>query len=646
VRRVGSEALEGEAVPPRADARVDGVRWARRFPVGGEVTANGVHFRVWAPGRTKVEVVLERAPSSSIELAAEPGGYFSALAPAARVGDHYRFRLDGEEGLFPDPASRFQPDGPHGPSEVVDPALFSWTDASWRGVGRACQILYEMHIGTFTREGTWAAALAELPALSQLGVTVLEIMPIAEFPGRFGWGYDGVDWFAPTRLYGAPDDVRRFVDRAHSLGLGVILDVVYNHFGPDGNYITRFTGDYISDAHATEWGAALNFDGKNASGVREFVVSNARYWIEEFHFDGLRLDATQSLFDASPTHIVSEIATAVHEAALPRGAIVVAENEAQEAKLLRPQMHGGYGVDAAWNDDYHHSAMVALTGNCEAFYSDYRGTAQELLSAVKWGYLHQGQRSGWQKKGRGFPALDLDPASFVVFLQNHDQVANSGRGERIHQLTSPGRYRALTALTLLGPATPMLLQGQEFAASSPFLFFADHEGELAKLVREGRRTFLAQFPSLALPETQRRLADPGHPSTFAACKLDFSERDTHAEAYALHRDLIALRRSDPVFGGAPRRGSVDGFVVSDEAFVLRFFGQNAGDRLLVVNFGRRHHRDTLSDPLFAPPEGSSWQKVWSSNDAAYGGDGTPPLESERGIDIPAECAIVLAPSGS
>jgi maltooligosyltrehalose trehalohydrolase len=589
-------------------------------------------------------VVLEGA-SASIQLVAEPGGYFSALAPAARVGDRYRFRLDGEEGLFPDPASRFQPDGPHGPSEVVDPALFAWTDASWRGVERAGQILYEMHIGTFTREGTWAAALAELPALSQLGVTVLEIMPIAEFPGRFGWGYDGVDWFAPTRLYGAPDDVRRFVDRAHSLGLGVILDVVYNHFGPDGNYITRFTGDYISDAHATEWGAALNFDGKNSSGVREFVVSNARYWIEEFHFDGLRLDATQSLFDASPTHIVSEIATAVHEAALPRGAIVVAENETQEARLLRPQIKGGYGVDAAWNDDYHHSAMVALTGKREAYYSDYSGTAQELLSAVKWGYLHQGQRSGWQKKRRGFPALDLDPTSFVVFLQNHDQVANSGGGQRVHQLTSPGRYRALTALTLLAPATPMLLQGQEFAASAPFLFFADHEEELAKLVHEGRRTFLAQFPSLALPETQRRLDDPGHPSTFASCKLDCSERDTHAAAYALHCDLIALRRGDPVFGGAQRRGSVDGFVLSDDAFVLRFFGQEAGDRLLVVNLGRQLHRDAVSDPLLAPPEGSSWQKVWSSNDAAYGGDGTPALESERGIDIPAECAIVLAPSG-
>jgi maltooligosyltrehalose trehalohydrolase len=643
VRRVGdSEAFHGETRPLRADAPPKTP--SRRFPVGSEVSEDGVQFRVWAPDRRRVEVVLESAATRSIELTAEEGGYFSAFAPDLRASARYRFRLDGEEALVPDPASRFQPEGPHGPSEVVDPAPFQWTDGSWRGVERVGQILYEMHIGTFTKEGTWAAAQAELPALAELGVTVLEVMPIAEFPGRFGWGYDGVDWFAPTRLYGTPDDVRRFVDRAHALGLGVILDVVYNHFGPDGNYVTRFTGDYISALHVTEWGAALNFDGKNSFGVREFVVSNACYWIEEFHFDGLRLDATQSLFDASPTHIVSELATAVRRAAEPRGVLLIAENETQQAKLVRPEARGGYGLDAVWNDDYHHSAMVALTGRNEAYYSDYRGTSQELLSAVKWGYLHQGQRSSWQKKPRGSPTLDCDPASFVVFLQNHDQVANSRRGQRVHQLTSPGRYRALTALTLLAPATPMLLQGQEFAASTPFLFFADHDTGLAKLVREGRATFLAQFPSLALPETPRLLDDPGSPSTFASCKLDFSEREKHAAAYALHRDLIALRRTDPVFRIAQRAGSVDGFVLNEQAFAVRVFGEEAGDRLLIVNLGRQLHFDTISDPLFAPPEGAAWQKLLSTSDAAYGGDGTPPLESERGVDIPAECAIVLMSS--
>jgi maltooligosyltrehalose trehalohydrolase len=646
VRRVGgSESPLGEAGPLRVAASADSAPTApvRRFPIGSEITARGVHFRVWAPERERVEVVLEKT-STSIALAAESGGYFSALAPDARAGDRYRFRLDGNERLLPDPASRFQPDGPHGPSEIVDPHLFSWTDGSWRGVERVGQVLYEMHIGTFTREGTWAAAVGELPKLAELGITVLEIMPIAEFPGRFGWGYDGVNWFAPTRLYGAPDDVRRFVDRAHSLGLGVILDVVYNHFGPDGNYITQFTKSYASENNVTEWGAALNFDGENCLGVREFVVQNARYWIEEFHLDGLRLDATQQVFDGSATHILAELASVVRQAAGQRSTYLVAENETQEAKLVRPRAKGGHGLDAVWNDDYHHSAMVALTGRSEAYYSDYGGTAQELLSAVKRGFLHQGQRSAWQKKRRGHPALDLDPASFVLFMQNHDQVANSCRGQRVHLLTSPGRYRALTMLTLLAPATPMLFQGQEFAASAPFLFFADHNEELAKLVREGRRAFLAQFPSLALSETQCFFDDPGRPSTFELCKLDFSEREKHAATYALHRDLIALRQRDPVFRKVQRGGSVDGFVLNQEAFAVRMFGEEAGDRLLVVNLGRQLHPDTISDPLFAPPERGSWQKVLSSSDATYGGDGTPPLESERGIDIPAECAIFLAPS--
>ena len=616
---------------------------ARRLPIGSEVTAEGVHFRVWAPGRTRVAVVIEGNPVASIDLIAESGGYFSAIAPAVRAGDRYRFRLDGEEGHYPDPASRFQPEGPHGPSEVVDPAPFPWTDDAWPGVGRLGQVIYEMHIGTFTREGTWARATEELAELSRLGVTVLEIMPLADFAGQFGWGYDGVDWFAPTRLYGRPDDVRRFVDRAHALGLGVILDVVYNHFGPDGNYVTQFTKDYMSEEQ-TEWGPALNYDGQNSFGVREFVISNARYWIEEFHFDGLRFDATQGIFDASPTHILSEIATAVREAAAPRTVLLVAENEPQQPQLVRSSTTGGYGLDAMWNDDYHHSAWVALTGQNEAYYSDYRGTPQELISAIKWGFLFQGQQYAWQKQRRGAPALDLDPAAFVVFLQNHDQVANSGSGQRVHALTSPGKYRAMTALTLLAPGTPMLFQGQEFASSARFLFFADHQSELAKLVRQGRAAFLAQFPALALPEAQRRLPDPSHASTFEACKLDLSERAAHAAVYALHIDLLDLRRRDPAFGGAQTLGNVDGFVLSDAAFGIRIFGAEAGDRLLLVNLGRRLDLGTVADPLFAPPQGTTWSKLWSSNEIAYGGDGTAPLESERGVTLPAECTIVLSPT--
>ena len=616
--------------------------FTRRLPVGAEVTARGVHFRVWSPGRKRVEVVIEKTPETSLELTAEAGGYFSALAPASRAGDRYRFRLDGGEQLFPDPASRFQPEGPQGPSEVVDPTSYDWAAIDWPGVGRFGQTIYEMHIGTFTAEGTWAAAMRELPELAKLGVTVLEIMPLADFPGQFGWGYDGVNWFAPTRLYGRPDDVRRFVDRAHALGLGVILDVVYNHFGPDGNYVTQFTKDYISEQHVTEWGGALNYDGENAFGVREFVISNARYWIEEFRFDGLRLDATQTIFDASPTHILSEITSAVREAADPRATLIVAENETQQAELARPITAGGYGIDAVWNDDYHHSAVVALTGRNQAYYTDYRGTPQELVSAIRWGYLFQGQHYSWQKKRRGTPSLDLDPAAFVVFLENHDQVANSGQGKRLHELTSPGKYRALTALTLLAPGTPMLFQGQEFASSAPFLFFADHKPELADLVGQGRREFLAQFATLALPEAQRRIADPSDTSTFASCKLDFSERSAHATTYALHCDLLALRRDDAAFHNAQRLGGVDGFVVADRAFVIRLFGEEAGERLLIVNLGPELDMASVPDPLFAAPAGTTWRMVWTSNDIAYGGDGTPAIESEQGVTIPAECTVLLS----
>ncbi|MGH7969277.1 MAG: malto-oligosyltrehalose trehalohydrolase, partial [Limisphaerales bacterium] len=456
---------------------------------------------------------------------------------------------------LPDPASRFQPDGPHGASEIVDPNRFAWTDQEWQGVPRNGQVLYEMHIGTFTTEGTWAAAAAQLPELKDLGITVIEMMPVADFPGRFGWGYDGVCLFAPTRLYGTPEDLRAFVDRAHNLGLGVILDVVYNHLGPDGNYLRDYSDDYFTDRYANEWGQAINFDGPNSGPVREFFLTNARYWIEEFHFDGLRFDATQQMFDSSPVHILAELSKHVRNAGGRRKTYLVSENEPQQARLVRSIENGGYGMDALWNDDFHHSATVAATGHNEAYYSDYYGTPQELVSCAKRGFLYQGQWCSWQKQHRGNPALGLEPGQFINFIQNHDQVANSLRGFRLDQLTSPGRFRALTALLLLGPATPMLFQGQEFGASAPFLFFADHNPDLARLVAKGRRGFLRQFPTIGDPEADSCLADPAADETFFSCKLDRAERRTNAATYQLHRDLLKLRREDPTFS-SPRAASV------------------------------------------------------------------------------------------
>ena len=616
---------------------------ARHLPIGAEpLSDGGVHFRVWAPRCREVVVEIEGLEPAALQ--SEPDGYFSLRSGPARAGMRYRFRLDGGEAALPDPASRFQPEGPHGPSEIVDPGDFAWNDQMWRGVPREQLIIYEMHIGTFTPEGSWEAASRELPALAELGITCLEIMPVADFAGRFGWGYDGVDLFAPSRLYGQPVDFRRFVDCAHALGIAVILDVVYNHFGPDGNYLKLFSTAYFTDRHVNDWGEAINFDGPDSGPVREFFVANAGYWIDEYHLDGLRLDATQAIFDRSEDHILAAIVRQVRSAAGDRITFVVAENEPQQAKLMRPAERGGYGLDALWNDDFHHSAMVALTGHHEAYYSDYRGRPGEFVAAAKHGFLYQGQRYQWQRKARGTPTLDLPAECFVVFLQNHDQVANSGTGERCHALTSPGRLRAMTAYLLLMPGIPMLFQGQEFGASSPFFFFADHQIGLSHDVREGRRLSLAQFPSLATREMRAELADPGDIDTFRRSVLDLGERQRHASIYALHRDLLELRRTDLVLGQRPYQ--IDGAALTDEAWMLRFFSQSGADRLLIVNLGRDLLLGPAPEPLLAPVEGQAWRLLWSSEAPLYGGSGSPAQDAAGDWLISGQSATVLIPGSS
>ena len=613
----------------------------RRLPVGAEILpSGGAHFRVWAPRRRSVEVALEGGAARAVPLAAEGNGYFSGTAPDVAAGALYKFRLDGKES-YPDPASRFQPKGPHGPSQLVDPS-YRWKDGEWKGVPLAGQVVYEMHVGTFTAEGTWEAARHELAALRDVGVTLLEVMPIADFAGRFGWGYDGVDLYAPTRLYGTPDAFRAFVDDAHAHGLGVILDVVYNHLGPDGNYLPQYSDRYFTDKYGTEWGRPFNYDGEDSAAVRELVVSNAAYWITEFHLDGLRLDATQSMHDESPEHILATLSRETRRAAGARSIVLIGENEPQETHLATPADKGGFGLDALWNDDLHHSAMVALTGRSEAYYTDYAGAPQEFVSAAKYGYLYQGQRYRWQGHRRGTPGFGLPRAAFVSFIQNHDQVANSGRGQRIHELTSPGRWRALTAFILLGPGTPMLFQGQEYASSKPFLYFADHTPELARAVRDGRQGFLGQFRSLALPDWEGGLPDPGDAGTFERCRLDHAERDRHREAWALHRDLLRLRREDVVLR-RQGEGGLDGAVLGPHAFVLRFFGTSGDDRLLVVNLGVDLYLTPAPEPLLAPPLKRLWAVRWSSESRAYGGGGTFPPDSVDGWRLPGEAAVLLAP---
>ncbi len=611
----------------------------RRFPVGAEVIDGQINFRVWAPGKSRVDLVIEQPERAVISMTDEEGFFCAAITDPSRPV-LYRLRIDGRDDLLPDPASRFQPEGPHGPSQVIDPSHFVWTDQEWRGPRLEGQIIYEMHIGTFTPEGTWTSAAHQLPELVQAGVSLLEMMPLADFVGSYGWGYDGVNLFAPTRLYGRPDDLRSFINTAHKLEIAVILDVVYNHLGPDGNYLRTFAEDYFTDRYECEWGDAVNFDGPSAWPVRDYFVSNACYWIQEFHFDGFRLDATQQIFDASQPHIIAEITDSARRAAGDRNILVIAENEPQSADLLKSMKDGGAGLDALWNDDWHHAIHVALTGKKEAYFSDYRGSPQEMISIAKHGFLFQGQHSRWQNKPRGSPSLGIEHAKFVCYVDNHDQVANSAWGSRTGQITSPGRHRAATALLLLGPWTPLIFQGQEFAASTPFLYFADHDRQTSGTIANGRKKFLSQFPSLAVPAMQTALAEPSGRDTFLQSILDSRQRTENSRFYAMFKDLVRLRRSDEVFLLQGAVG-IDGAVLSDAAFVLRFFGHGT-DRLLFVNFGKDLFFEPAPEPLLAAPHEQHWRILFSTEEPYYGGGGTPDLELDQGWRIPAEIAVAFA----
>ena len=620
----------------------------RRYPIGAEIISeNETHFRVWAPKANVLEVVLESASERSAErtfhsLAQERDGYFSGTVSCG-AGARYRFRLNGSGDFHPDPASRFQPKGPHGNSYVVDPFAFKWTHTNWRGVKLAGQVIYEFHVGTFTADGTWRAAAEKLELLKNDGITLLEMMPIADFPGRFGWGYDGVDLFAPSHLYGTPEDLRAFIDRAHALELGVILDVVYNHFGPDGNYLGVYSDNYMNRERENEWGESINFDGKNCEPVREYFISNGRYWIEEFHFDGFRFDATQCIFDRSEEFIVGAIGRAARKAAGERSIILIAESETQEAKMVRPRSEGGDDLDGLWNDDWHHAAFVALTGRNEAYYSDYTGLPQEFISTAKYGYLFQGQSYSWQEAPRGYPALGLKAEAFVSFLENHDQVSNSATGDRLRLQTSPGRYRAMTALLLLGPWTPLLFQGEEFGASTPFCYFSEAgDDKLREAVKKGRFEFLAQFASAASSEVQARLPVPYEIETFDRCKLDWSERETNRVLSDLHRDLIELRHEDSRLR-LQMEGGIDGAVLGSHSFLLRYFGKQNDDRLLIINLGRRKELRPASEPLLAPPSNCEWKFLWASESQRYGGPGVVEVATDEKWVLPAEAAVLLRP---
>ncbi|HVT05331.1 MAG TPA: malto-oligosyltrehalose trehalohydrolase [Thermoanaerobaculia bacterium] len=614
----------------------------RKYSVGAEVQPTGVHFRLWAPSAKRVELVIGAGPGKTIPLEPDGEGYLDVFVENVGAGAQYGFRIDGDQKLIPDPASRYQPQGPHEYSEVIDPARFSWTDGQWEGLAEdTAKIIYELHIGTLTGEGTWKSAAEKLSWFRSMGINMLEIMPIAEFPGEFGWGYDGVDLWAPSHLYGKPDDFRAFVDRAHAEGIAVILDVVYNHLGPDGNYLRLFSNAYFTDRYPNDWGDSINFDGEGSAGTREFFTDNAGYWIHEFHLDGLRLDATQSIIDLSGDHILAAITKRARAAAGSRRIFIVAENEPQEAKLFEPLSDGGYDIDAMWNDDFHHSAIVALTGRHEAYYTDYFGRPQEFISAAKHGFLFQGQWYRWQKASRGTISLGFPGPNFVWFLENHDQVANTFDGARLSIRTSPAMLRAMTGLLFLGPALPMLFQGQEFGSTRKFLYFAHHGGDLGAAIQKGRHSFLEQFDSLATREVQAALPDALSEDTFRRSQLDWSEAESHQEAVTLHRDLISLRQK--LWRSGTLQAQVDGAVLSEYSFLLRYLTENGEDRLLIVNLGSDLSLSPAPEPLIAPPRGKEWAVEWSSESTAYGGGGSPRFRPDATWTIPARTSVLYTP---
>ncbi|MGQ0507091.1 MAG: malto-oligosyltrehalose trehalohydrolase [Myxococcaceae bacterium] len=613
-------------------------RGNRASPLGASAVADGNSvFRVWAPFAKSVDVATETGGALKywpLERAAE--GYFKGTHPLA-AGTRYRYRLDGGECL-PDPASRFQPDGPHGPSEIVDARQYKWRDAEWPGVKLKGQVIYELHVGACTPEGTYNGVRRILPELKALGVTLLELMPLHTFPGRFNWGYDGVNLFAPYAGYGTPNELRQLVDEAHALGLGVLLDVVYNHFGPDGNYLRRFSTSYFHEK-AGEWGDPLNFDGEASAPVREFVLQNARYWIEDFHFDGLRVDATQCVVDRSVPHVLTELTTEARQAAGKRSILVMGEDEPQDLQLVRPAPEGGYGFDALWIEDFHHSTRVASTGAAEAYLQDYRGTGQEMLSLALRNALFQGQWYPWQKQGRGTESHLLQAPQAVFFLQNHDQVANGVFGERIHLLAGAPKARALTTFFLLLPQTPLLFMGQELFADSPWHYFVDHHGDLLKAVHKGRCEFLAQFPSTRAAMAEGANIEVGEVA-FQKSKLK-PPIGTRTPAWQLHQALLTLRREDPVFS-AQRLDRMVGATLTEQSCVLRFMGESdQGDRLVVLNLGVELNPVPMAEPLLAPPRGMEWKALLSSEESRFGGRGGRGIPASGVWSLPGNFALVL-----
>jgi malto-oligosyltrehalose trehalohydrolase len=589
-------------------------RW-HDMAFGPTLQADGVVFRLWAPSARQVELVLGAAAPRAMQ--AEPSGWYTLLDGSAKAGSRYRFRIDGEL-LVPDPASRHQPDGVHGASAVVDARAFDWTDEAWRGRPWTETVLYELHVGSFTDAGSFAGVERRLAGLAELGVTAVELMPLAEFAGQRGWGYDGVLAFAPASAYGRPEDLKHLVQAAHARGLMVFLDVVYNHFGPDGNYLHAYAASFFTDRHHTAWGLANNFDAAGSEVVRRFFIENALYWLEEYHFDGLRLDAVHAIHDDSPRHFLVELAERVRAALPHRHVHLVLENDANQARYLAPALY-----DAQWNDDLHHALHVLCSGEVSGYYRDYRQCPIRWLGrTLTEGFAYQGEAS--EHRGgepRGEPSGHLPATRFVGFLQNHDQIGNRALGERLTQQAPPEAVAAALAVLLLAPSIPLLFMGEEWGCEQPFLYFCDFHDELAEVVREGRRREFADFPPFADARARRRIPDPNAEATFRRSRLDWAaiEQPGHRDRLAMVRRLLAVRRAEIV----PRLtnlGAESGYHVEAPTGLEAWWRLGDGARLLLrANLGAtpaRVARPAAGRLLYRWPEGEAgdlappWTVTW------------------------------------
>jgi maltooligosyltrehalose trehalohydrolase len=567
-------------------------------------------------------------------------GVWKADLPGHGAGTRYKYRLDGQQ-LLPDPYSRSQPLGVHGPSEVVDPAAYLWSDHTWHGLDRQGLVIYECHVGTATPAGTCAALLAHLPRLTDLGISAIELMPVAAFPGRRNWGYDGVYPFAVSANYGGPEGLKRLVDAAHGHGLGVLLDVVYSHLGPEGNYFRQFSPDYFSTRYRTPWGEALNYDGPHCRRVRRLAIDNACYWLHEYHIDGLRLDAVGQIFDSSQPHLLQELTETVR-ASLPAGrvAALIAETSANDIRYLLPPDAGGYGFDAVWTDDFYWALRRYATGEHEGRYQDYQGTLAEVARTINQGFLYEGAYSAYRRRLRGVPARQQPAWQFQYCLQHHDHVGNRALGERLHNHLDLAWYRVASAVLLLLPYTPLIFMGQEFVASTPFLFFTDHSPELGRRVAQGRRREFAQYTAFADPAATARIPDPQADETFRRSRLplDEIEQSPGKEIHRLYRELLWLRRTDPILRQQDRH-CMQAHAVTPELLAITWQYPPAF-RLLLANFGSP--AAIRPADLVEAQETTAWLVILETSEPRFGAhDGKSQVQAGT-IHLIARTAVFMA----